>query len=266
MDSGRVVSRDRTYVPNRYRVALEPADLEAFAAYRATLEADLADALRARARQRGYRLVARPMVSLIGSDTVEQGDIRVTADALDPAVVRAVSTRDANGGEELLPATHAGLRPVAMGPGTNGQARTPPNGNGYAAVPLSPGPGTGNGPASLAGSPFTSTSPERLAAGIGTMPSALVHVRMQGGVVRTFTFGGGSAHIGRSNDNEIIIIDDRVSRRHGRLTNRQGTLVYTDLGSTNGSFVNGTRVREIALGGGDVVRLGNSTLTIQPRP
>ena len=77
-------------------------------------------------------------------------------------------------------------------------------------------------------------------------------------------FRGGTARIGRSSDNEIVLVDDRVSRHHGQLSSRQGTLVFTDLGSTNGSFVNGTRVREIVLGSGDVVRLGNSTLTIQP--
>jgi pSer/pThr/pTyr-binding forkhead associated (FHA) protein len=40
-------------------------------------------------------------------------------------------------------------------------------------------------------------------------------------------------------------------------------LVYTDLGSTNGSFLNGSPVTEIALGPGDVLQLGNSTVTIE---
>ena len=40
-------------------------------------------------------------------------------------------------------------------------------------------------------------------------------------------------------------------------------LVYADLGSTNGSFVNGVRVTEIALGPSDVVQLGGSALTIE---
>ena len=61
-----------------------------------------------------------------------------------------------------------------------------------------------------------------------------------------------------------MLADDRVSRRHGQFVARQGTLVYTDLGSTNGSTVNGTTVREIVLGTGDVVRMGNSTLTVAP--
>jgi pSer/pThr/pTyr-binding forkhead associated (FHA) protein len=74
----------------------------------------------------------------------------------------------------------------------------------------------------------------------------------------------GTLRIGRSADNEVVVDDDRVSRRHGRLAVRQGMLVYTDLGSTNGSYLNGTAVTEIALGPGDVLQLGSSTITIEP--
>lgn len=94
-------------------------------------------------------------------------------------------------------------------------------------------------------------------------PLAIVEIRTLASPPSEFTFSGGSARVGRAWENEIVLPDDRVSRRHGQLTTRHGALVYSDLGSTNGSFVNGTRVSEIALGSGDVVRLGNSTLTIK---
>jgi pSer/pThr/pTyr-binding forkhead associated (FHA) protein len=45
-----------------------------------------------------------------------------------------------------------------------------------------------------------------------------------------------------------------------------GMLVFTDLGSTNGSFLNGSAVTEIALGPGDVLQMGRSTVTIEPSP
>jgi pSer/pThr/pTyr-binding forkhead associated (FHA) protein len=89
-----------------------------------------------------------------------------------------------------------------------------------------------------------------------------VEIRSRGVLVGSSEFRGGTTRVGRGTDNEIVLHDERVSRHHGQLTARQGTIVYSDLGSTNGSFVNGTRVREIVLGSGDVVRLGNSTLTI----
>ena len=70
--------------------------------------------------------------------------------------------------------------------------------------------------------------------------------------------------VGRGTDNEIVLRDERVSRHHGQFTSRHGVMVYTDLDSTNGSLVNGARVREAGLGVGDTVRLGRATLTILP--
>ena len=72
--------------------------------------------------------------------------------------------------------------------------------------------------------------------------------------------------IGRSPDNGLVLADARVSRHHGRLQARRGTLVYTDLGSTNGSRVNGVRVDEIALGMGDRVLVGDTVLVVETLP
>ena len=69
--------------------------------------------------------------------------------------------------------------------------------------------------------------------------------------------------IGRALDNDVVLPDEGVSRHHGQMSVRLGTLVYADLGSTNGSFLNGSGVTEIALGPGDVLQLGGSSLTIE---
>ena len=49
-----------------------------------------------------------------------------------------------------------------------------------------------------------------------------------------------------------------MSRHHGRIAGRRGTLVYTDLGSTNGSRVNGVPVTEVVLGVGDRIEVGDT--------
>jgi pSer/pThr/pTyr-binding forkhead associated (FHA) protein len=108
-----------------------------------------------------------------------------------------------------------------------------------------------------AGSPVALPSPEPPKRAIAT-----VEVRTGGRLIATRTFDGATLRVGRGRDNQLVLADDRVSRHHGQLAARRGVLVYADLDSTNGSFVNGTRVHEIVLGSGDVVRLGNSTLTI----
>lgn len=97
-----------------------------------------------------------------------------------------------------------------------------------------------------------------------TAPSAIIEIAGPGMPPQRVAFRGGTLRIGRGPDCDIVLLDERVSRRHGAITSRRGALIYNDLGSTNGSFVNGSRVTEIALGTADVVRLGNTTLTIRP--
>ena len=74
---------------------------------------------------------------------------------------------------------------------------------------------------------------------------------------------GAPIHIGRGAECELVLRDSKVSRRHARLVGRNGALVLTDLGSTNGTMVNGRRVNEMALGAGDRIELGETSLVIQ---
>ena len=62
--------------------------------------------------------------------------------------------------------------------------------------------------------------------------------------------------IGRSLDNDIVIDEGSVSRRHAQLRRRYGQYVIYDLGSRGGTLVNGHPVREAPLDQGDVVSLG----------
>src|SRR5688500_10491313 len=62
----------------------------------------------------------------------------------------------------------------------------------------------------------------------------------------------------------LLRLDDRtLSRRHAALEVEGRLLKLTDLGSTNGTFVNGVEVREAWFSGGETVRLGDCTLRVQ---
>jgi ABC transport system ATP-binding/permease protein len=64
--------------------------------------------------------------------------------------------------------------------------------------------------------------------------------------------------IGRGQDNEIVLTDLRVSRRHAELVrNADGSHDIVDLGSGNGTFVNGLRVQRATLEELDVIGIGN---------
>lgn len=68
--------------------------------------------------------------------------------------------------------------------------------------------------------------------------------------------------IGRR-DADIRIRDMTISKRHASLEASGGRIIFKDLGSTNGSIINGKEVKETELCDGDIVQLGNTTLKIQ---
>lgn len=94
-------------------------------------------------------------------------------------------------------------------------------------------------------------------------PNVELEVREPGRSSRRVPVSGAPIHIGRGAECELVLRDSKVSRRHARLVARDGLLVLTDLGSTNGTMVNGHRVSEVVLGSGDRIELGESTLVIQ---
>lgn len=66
--------------------------------------------------------------------------------------------------------------------------------------------------------------------------------------------------IGRDPDNDIPIKAEHVSRHHAQVTVEQGACWITDLNSTNGTYVNGRRIKKRLLRDGDKVRIGRHTL------
>ena len=95
-------------------------------------------------------------------------------------------------------------------------------------------------------------------------PEVVIEIREPNRQARRVPASGGPMRIGRAPDCELVLRDSRVSRRHARLAARDGLLVLTDLGSTNGTRVNGHRVSEVVLGAGDRIMLGETVLTIEP--
>lgn len=64
--------------------------------------------------------------------------------------------------------------------------------------------------------------------------------------------------IGRSETCDLVVRDPGISRRHAILDCRKGKYVLTDLNSTNGTYVNGTRVQRHELQDGDQIKMGDS--------
>jgi len=79
----------------------------------------------------------------------------------------------------------------------------------------------------------------------------------------SFTLEGDQLTVGRDATNEIVINDAEISRRHARLTFQGGKYVLEDLGSTNGTFVNGQRLAgPRVLKAGEVVQFGEQIMLV----
>ncbi|HLF73281.1 MAG TPA: FHA domain-containing protein [Anaerolineales bacterium] len=79
----------------------------------------------------------------------------------------------------------------------------------------------------------------------------------------TYTLEGDQLMIGRDSTNDIVINDAEVSRRHARLIFQGGKYVLEDLGSTNGTFVNGQRLAgPRVLKPGEVVSFGEQIMLV----
>ncbi|MBK9647817.1 MAG: FHA domain-containing protein [Deltaproteobacteria bacterium] len=80
---------------------------------------------------------------------------------------------------------------------------------------------------------------------------------------RLISLPEGELTLGRADGNQLILPDIGISRRHGKLTLRQGVLEYEDNSSGNGSYKNGERVVKTILKPGDELVLDPFTLRVE---
>jgi pSer/pThr/pTyr-binding forkhead associated (FHA) protein len=75
---------------------------------------------------------------------------------------------------------------------------------------------------------------------------------------------GGELTIGREQGAGMVIDDGGVSRLHARFTEENGAVVLEDLGSSNGTYVNGERISApVELAAGDEVQVGGTVLQVE---
>ncbi len=84
---------------------------------------------------------------------------------------------------------------------------------------------------------------------------------LEGDVVREYTVGPKSISIGRKHGNDIQLNDLTISGRHAMITSIPDYVFIEDLGSTNGTLVNGNHIKKVALEHGDIIQIGHHQFT-----
>ncbi len=98
----------------------------------------------------------------------------------------------------------------------------------------------------------------------GDVPPKLVRAIRADGHEQSFMLRKRTTSIGRSTSNDIVIEIPEVSRHHARIEYGQGQFRIVDLGSTNGTTVNGRRVTNATIEDHDEIMLGTARLEIVP--
>jgi hypothetical protein len=211
--------------PNAFTLRLNPRDHTGFEAILPSLEAELARYALQAAEERDLVLFGPAIVRVVADPAVPMRGVRADAECL------------ALGGAPGAPGARVEVTQAVAPPGL----RTPPP------VPEAAEPRPGAAGRDAGG--------QRA----GAQPAWLSAAPGSSGPER-FALDGVSVRIGRATDNDLVLSDERLSRHHAELRRAGGRWTLVDLGSRNGTYVNGRRAGEIALADGDRIRVGSVEL------
>jgi predicted component of type VI protein secretion system len=234
-------------VPNEYLVYLSPRDRERLSEYEDALVAELAGYLLEHARRERLAMLSRPMIEFRTDERLRLGEFGIQTRVTHP------ESDQERLPDEPEPAAEAAA-PQAAAPEPVPEQR-PPGPPPAPAPSMQPPEG---------GRTMVYSSAERVAEPL--QESAQVRAQKAILVVdgKRLMVGDRGATVGRSRQCEIVVEDPNVSRRHGELRPRGGSWVFTDLGSTNGSRVNGRPVEgPTVVRPGDEIELGTAVMRFE---
>ena len=234
MEDHKTISVSRVYVPNDFTVYLSPQDRESFASYERSLTSELGSYLDAHARGAGLSLVAPATVALETDTDLRVGEFGIACRMADPP--------------EAEPDEAAPLPTVSATP----------------AVPPPPAP---------APAPLPPPVPHQALEGVsGTQVISAADARAAGLTPEMMTLVVGDTRVplgkrvstmGRSRDCDVVVPDPNASRVHAEVRHIGLDYFLVDMGSTNGTEVNGQVVKRHALADGDTIVVGTTEITVE---
>ncbi len=233
MDEHRSVSVSRVYVPNEYTVYLSTADRQQFASYEGSLVGELQEYLTEHARREAYALLTPPRVRFAIDDDLAVGEFGIATRVAQP--------------EDGVPSLPAPAEPTP--------ARS-------VSIPVAPQPVPVPVPDAPPSATMIYRSQEPAADPLETSPSPepeeeKVTLTLEG---RAHPITSRSVVIGRSRECDLRVADGNASRRHAEVVQEGATYLVVDLGSTNGTELNGRRITREELTDGDRITIGATDL------
>ena len=217
MDENRMISVSRTYAPNDFTVHLSKADTESIQAYQSALRDELIQYATTHAQSKSYHLMTPPKVRFVVEDSLRFGEFGVTAKLTGGEGPREKDAPDDTSGRTRI------FRTEETGDEAQGEDQ------GTAAI----------------------SAEEARRHGLAREVVELVLEN------KTHPLEGpGPWSIGRSAENDIVISDPNVSRKHAQLLRSENGFVVEDLGSTNGTLLDGAPIGRERIESGDELAFG----------
>jgi len=254
-DRKAILGPGRTLVPNSYVVELGPRDYSRLSPYEGPLTDELAAMVREYVGEQGWTTFGEVAVALERSDDLDTGIFRIRSavDADAPASRAAASYqgRQASAGSVAYRASGE-EQPAADEDGLDDLFDLPPDDEDAVLSPAGSRPGS-----------HDAADPDLTRASVEARPERPPPRLVIDGSGREQVLPEGDTVIGRAQGAEIRLADTGVSRRHAEIHVEHGYATVTDLGSTNGTFVNGRRVDQRNLEHGDAIRVGSTLLVFR---
>jgi hypothetical protein len=223
-----VLGEGRVLAPNIYVVRLGETDFGHLGQWSDQLASELADMVSEHIDDEGYQTFDKVTVRLEKDDDLPTGVFEVSSLVADPA------------------GQPPARQDLAVAPPVGGPMTGHP-----ALPPLPPLRGRVSGDTGAQGPSIVGRA--------GSRPG-VTHVLVVDGPGTRHELTTGRNVIGRGTEADIRLPDTGVSRKHVDVVLDGGTATAEDLGSTNGTLVNGRRITRQPLSDGDVIRIGHSVL------
>ena len=245
-DKRNVMGNGQVLCPNRYRVTLSPFDHERLVPWEIQLTSSLAELVQEYLDENGWQTIGDIEVYLARDDELHTGVFGV-ASRMEPGAPPRRRPHDSLS-LPIVPGLVPGEYPAEEQFGYAEQpAYAPPapqyvpDAGGYAA-------GYGGGPG------FATPPPPARAERVATASLIVDQTN------RRFELRNGNNVIGRGTDADLQLLDQGISRRHVDVQFDGRVATAYDLGSTNGTTVNGHEISSQVLRHGDVLRVGHTRI------
>lgn len=257
-DESYVDGGGRTMAPNIYTLRFAPIDFPRVREWGNPFAVELCDLAISHARAQGYTLIGAVRVTFNVLDSQAEGEFEVVATFEPFSVPDAPASPTLRGAANYAPVrppresslpTRITKPAVPPQPVQPAQPQQPAAQNSR----LSRIPRSGQGgyaPQGAHGAPASPATPAAVA------PRLFLEINGRMYPINRLPFT-----LGRGSESDLRLDDKGVSRRHVQLSAHDGAIIATDLGSTNGTLVNGAPLRSpVVLTNGSLLRMGNTRI------